>query len=87
MPFILRVSATASRKKSHKNRDNEGVVNKNEDKINKINKYAYQRRAIHARVKVQPFFYFLFFKLYINMSLSIRFIQNLTSTNTNKVSG
>lgn len=52
MPFILRVSATASRKKSHKNRDNEGVVNKNEDKINKINKYAYQRRAIHARVKV-----------------------------------
>lgn len=55
------------------------MVNKNEDKINKINKYAYQRRAIHARVKVQPFFYFLFFKLYINMSLSIRFIQNLTS--------
>lgn len=64
MPFILRVSATASRKKSHKNRDNEGVVNKNEDKMNKINKYAYQRRAIHARVKVQRFYLsFIFFFL------------------------
>lgn len=90
MPFILLLRIRVFATKSDRNRDNEGVVNKNGDKKERISK-----EPIYTRLKTfyLSFIYlFIFLTVYKYVTSQHRFtiIQNLTSKrtkHTNKVSG